>query len=61
MWAGLKGRVLLDLPRRDTKCIVAKLFGGATFKELFAALKAVGEPCKFPYVDWPGVTVSVIA
>jgi hypothetical protein len=31
------------------------------FEELLAALDAVGEPTDFPFTDWPGVTVSVIA
>jgi hypothetical protein len=32
-----------------------------SFEELLAALDVVGEPSEFPYADWPGVTVSVIA
>jgi hypothetical protein len=32
-----------------------------SFEELMAALDVVGEPREFPYADWPGVDVSVIA
>src|SRR5260370_6424517 len=32
-----------------------------SFDGLLAALDVVGELCDFPLVDWPGVTVSVIA
>jgi hypothetical protein len=32
-----------------------------SFEELLAALDVVGEPCDFPFADWPGVAVSVIA
>jgi hypothetical protein len=32
-----------------------------SFEELLAALDVVGELSGFPYADWPGVNVSVIA
>jgi hypothetical protein len=44
--------------------VVATRFGPRTvgsFEELLAALDVVGEPSEFPYADWPGVVVSVIA
>ena len=44
--------------------VVATRFGPrqvASLEELFAALDVVGEPCEFPYADWPGVSVSAIA
>ncbi len=44
--------------------VVATRFGPRTvgsFEELLAALDVIGEPCEFPFAEWPGVTVSVIA
>jgi superfamily II DNA or RNA helicase len=51
-------------PGTHTEFVVATRFGLRTvgsFEELLAALDVVGEPCEFPYADWPGVAVSVIA
>ena len=35
--------------------------GVETFGELLAALDAGGAPTKFPFADWPGMAVSVVA
>jgi hypothetical protein len=51
-------------PGTEAEFVVATRFGLRTvgsFEELLAALDVVGEPSEFPYADWPGVTVSVIA
>jgi hypothetical protein len=51
-------------PGANTEFVVATRFGPRTvgsFEELLAALDVVGEPTEFPYADWPGVTVSVVA
>ena len=55
---------LVQRPRGGTEFVVATRFGPRTvanFEELLAALDAVGEPTDFPFTDWPGVTVSLIA
>jgi SNF2 family DNA or RNA helicase len=55
---------LVQQPGAKAEFVVATRFGPrtvASFEELLAALDAVGEPTGFPFTDWPGVTVSVIA
>jgi hypothetical protein len=55
---------MVQRPGAKTEFVVATRFGPRTvgsFEELLAALDVVGEPSEFPYADWPGVTVSVIA
>jgi hypothetical protein len=55
---------MVQRPGAQAEFVVATRFGPRTagsFEELLAALDVVGEPSDFPYVDWPGVTVSVIA
>jgi hypothetical protein len=44
--------------------VVATRFGlrrVQTFGELVAAIDAIGVPTNFPFTEWPGVTVSLIA
>jgi hypothetical protein len=55
---------LVQRPGAEAEFVVATRFGPrtvASFQELLAALDAVSEPTGFPFADWPGVTVSVIA
>jgi hypothetical protein len=63
--AGARGIAwLVQRPGADADFVVATRFGPCTvsrFADLVASLDLVGEPCEFPYADWPGVTVSVVA
>jgi hypothetical protein len=55
---------MVQRPGAEVEFVVATRFGPRTvgsFEELLAALDVVGEPSEFPYADWPGVVVSVIA
>jgi hypothetical protein len=55
---------MVQRPGAEAEFVVAKRFGPRrveSFAELLAALDAVGDPCEFPFADWPGVTASVIA
>jgi hypothetical protein len=70
-WTGASGSAesrgiawMVQRPGTQAEFVVATRFGPRTagsFEELLAALDVVGEPSDFPYVDWPGVTVPVIA
>lgn len=61
------GRGVAWLLRRSTggrEFVVATRFGlrrVETFEDLLAALDTIGPPTDFPFGDWPGMTVSVIA
>lgn len=61
------GRGIAWLLRRESGCeefVVATRFGlqrVQTLNELLNALDSVGAPTNFPFGEWPGVTVSVIA
>jgi hypothetical protein len=51
-------------PDESVEFVVATRFGPrqvTCFEELVAALDVIGEPCEFPFAEWPGVTVSVVA
>jgi hypothetical protein len=51
-------------PGADAQFVIATRFGPrqvVSFEELQAALDVVGEPNEFPFTEWPGVTVSVVA
>ena len=55
---------MVHRPSAEVELVVATRFGPRTvgsFEELLAALDVVGEPSEFPYADWPGVTVVVVA
>jgi hypothetical protein len=55
---------MVQRPGAQAEFVVATRFGPRTvgsFEELLGALDVVGEPSEFPYAEWPGVTVSVIA
>jgi hypothetical protein len=55
---------MVQRPGAEAELVVATRFGPRTvgsFEELLAALDVVGEPSEFPYAEWPGVSVSVIA
>ena len=55
---------MVQRPGAEAEFVVATRFGPRTvgsFEELLAALDVIGEPSEFPYADWSGVTVSVIA
>lgn len=65
--AGSDGRGIAWVVRRpdeSVEFVVATRFGPrqvTCFEELLAALDVVGEPCEFPFAEWPGVAVSVVA
>jgi superfamily II DNA or RNA helicase len=55
---------MVERPGAEAEFVVATQFGPRTvgsFEELLAALDVVGEPREFPYADWPGVNVTVVA
>jgi hypothetical protein len=55
---------MVQRPNAPAEFVISTRFGPRTvgsFEDLMAALSTVGEPCDFPFADWPGVTVSVIA
>jgi hypothetical protein len=55
---------MVQRPGAEAEFVVETRFGPRrveSFTELTAALDVVGEPCEFPFADWPGVTASVIA
>jgi hypothetical protein len=55
---------MLQRPGAEPEFVVATRFGPRTvgsFEELLAALDVCCEPSEFPYADWHGVTVSVVA
>jgi hypothetical protein len=55
---------MVQRPGAEAEFVVATRFGPRTvgsFEELLAALDVVGEPSEFPYADWPGVNVTVVA
>jgi hypothetical protein len=64
---GAEGRGIawmVQRPGAETEFVVATRFGPRrveSFAELLAALDVIGEPCQFPFADWPGVSASVLA
>jgi hypothetical protein len=55
---------MVQRPGAETEFVVATRFGPRrveSFAELLAALDVIGEPCQFPFADWPGVTTSLLA
>ena len=55
---------LVQRPGATVEFVLATRLGPrsvANFEALLQALDVVGEPSGFPFGDWPGVTVSVIA
>jgi SNF2 family DNA or RNA helicase len=55
---------LAEYPEGKARFVVATRFGPRqvnTLVELLAAMDAVGEPCEFPFADWPGVQTRVVS
>ncbi len=55
---------IVQRPGAEAEFVLATRFGPrsvASFGELLAAMDLVGEPTEFPFADWPGAPLSVIA